>query len=85
MDAGPPEVEDLEAAGEAEAPFDVPAAAEPVRPFENLPALPRDLADAFENFKLAILNHKLSGWRDVSADDILTVLNALKQLALAPA
>jgi hypothetical protein len=85
LDAGPPEVEDSEAADEAESPCDVPAAAELVRPFENLPALPRDLADAFENFKLAILNHKLSGWRDVSADDILTVLNALKQLALAPA
>jgi len=65
-------------------PFDVPASVEPVRPFENLPVLPRDLADAFENFKLAILNHKLSGWRDVSAEDVLTVLNSLKELALAP-
>jgi len=72
-------------AGE-EAPWsDVPAAAESVRPFENLPSLPRDLADAFEGFKLAILNHKLAGWRDTSLDDVLTVLDALKQLAMAPA
>jgi hypothetical protein len=69
-----------------EAPWsDVPAAAEAVRPFENLPPLPRDLADAFEGFKLAILNHKLAGWRDTSLDDVLTVLDALKQLAMAPA
>jgi len=67
-----------------EVPFDVPGDAEPVRPFENLPTLPHDLADAFETFKLAILNHKLAGWRDVTADDILTVLNALKELTLAP-
>jgi len=63
---------------------DAPAAAEPVRPFENLPSLPRDLADAFEGFKLAILNHKLAGWRDTSLEDVLAVLDALRQLALAP-
>ena len=72
-------------------PFDeLPPAAEatipePVRPFENLPELPADLRDAFEAFKLAILNHKLSGWREISCDHVLSVLDALKQLALAPA
>ena len=74
-----------ETSDEGPAPPDAATGAEPVRPFENLPPLPRDLADAVEQFKLAILNHKLSGWREVSADDVLTVLNALKQLALAPA
>jgi hypothetical protein len=73
-----------EPAAEEAVPFDVPTGDGPVRPFENLPELPRDLADAFETFKLAILNHKLSGWRDISADGVLTVLNALKELALAP-
>ena len=29
-------------------PLEAPAAADLVRPFENLPALPRDLAEAFE-------------------------------------
>ncbi len=77
--------EPAEPADAGEMPRETPAAAEPVRPFENLPSLPRDLADAFEAFKLAILNHKLSGWREATADDVLTVLNALKQLALAPA
>jgi hypothetical protein len=58
---------------------------DPVRPFENLPGLPGDLHDAFESFKLAILNHKLAGWREISRDEVLGVLEALKQLALAPA
>jgi hypothetical protein len=76
--------EQEETAADEALPFDEPGGDAPVRPFENLPKLPRDLADAFESFKLAILNHKLSGWRDVSADDVLTVLNSLKELALAP-
>jgi hypothetical protein len=56
-----------------------------VRPFENLPALPPDLADALEALKLAILNHKLSGWKEVSLGDVLAMLDALKELAAAPA
>jgi hypothetical protein len=63
---------------------DLAAAPEPVRPFESLPPLPEDLAEALEAFKLAILSHKLAGWRDVSRDDVLVALEALKQLALAP-
>ncbi len=54
------------------------------RPFENLPPLPQDLADAFENFKLAILNHKLSGWQDVPVEAVLAALDALKELTSAP-
>ncbi|NUQ60949.1 MAG: hypothetical protein HUU20_00565 [Pirellulales bacterium] len=57
---------------------------EPVRPFENLPRLPDDLHEAFESFKLAILAHKLTGWQEISCGDVLAVLDALKQLALAP-
>lgn len=63
-------------------PADSPSA--PVRPFEHLAELPDDLAEAFETFKLAVLHHKLVGWRDVSRDDVLQSLEALKQLALAP-
>ena len=58
--------------------------AEAVRPFENLAELPEDVAEAFEQFKLAILTHKLTGWDEVSRSDILGVLESLKQLALAP-
>jgi len=55
-----------------------------VRPFEKLPPLPEDLRDAFEAFKLAILAHKLAGWQAIARDDLMAVLDALKQLALAP-
>ena len=55
-----------------------------VRPFESLPSLPADLADATEAFKLAILHHKLSGWKEVAVGDVLAALDSLRQLALAP-
>ena len=59
--------------------------AEPVRPFARLATLPADLGEAFEAFKLCILKHKLADWSDVSRSDVLAALDALKELALAPA
>lgn len=58
-------------------------AAASVRPFENLPELPDDLAEAFDAFKLAILRHKATAWRDIRCQDLLASLDALKELALA--
>ena len=55
-----------------------------VRPFENLAELPEDLADAFETFKLAILRHKTDGWQQISREDMLASLDALKELVIAP-
>lgn len=55
-----------------------------VRPFENLAELPTDLAEAFESFKLAILRQKADDWAQISRDDVLGSLDALKELALAP-
>ena len=69
----------------AETPAAAAATAEPLRPFESLPTLPADLRDAFDLFRLAILNHKVSGWREIARDDVLAVLDSLKQLAPAPA
>lgn len=60
------------------------AAVELVRPFENLPELPDDLADAFDAMKLAILRHKTDGWRQIAADSVLRMLDSLKALVLAP-
>jgi hypothetical protein len=56
-----------------------------VRPFENLPELPADLRDAFDSFKLAIVHHRLAGWQEVGIEGVLVTLDALRQLALAPA
>lgn len=55
---------------------------ESVRPFAGLAELPEDLAEAFEQFKLAILTHKLVGWQEIGRDDVLACLDALKQLAV---
>ena len=57
---------------------------EAIRPFEHLPELPDDLADAFDNMKLAILHHKQDGWQSISAADVLRTLDALKALVTAP-
>lgn len=59
-------------------------ATEPVRPFENLPELPSDLMEAFEAFKLAIIHHRLQAWQQVTCDDVVAALEALKHLARAP-
>jgi hypothetical protein len=55
-----------------------------VRPFENLPELPDDLAEAFDAMKLAILRHKRAGFEAIAAADILHSLDALKALVTAP-
>jgi hypothetical protein len=60
------------------------AVAELVRPFENLPELPDDLAEAFDSMKLAILHHKRDEWSGIAAGDVLVTLDALKALVTAP-
>lgn len=73
---------------DSDAPFDVPnetAEAIPrVQPFKDIAKLPDDVADAFEQFKLVILSHKLSDWDAISRDEVLGVLESLKVLAVAP-
>lgn len=76
--------------GSVDPTFEPPAwdntAAPPAEPpFANLPALPDDLTEAFESFKLAILRHKTGGWQDVARDDVIRSLDALKTLTTAPA
>lgn len=55
-----------------------------IRPFSELPELPSDLSQAFEAFKLAILHHKMDDWQQVTRDDVISTLEALKELAVAP-
>lgn len=61
----------------------VQESAAPVRPFADLPELPDDLADAMDQMKLAILRQKREGWRELSPDQLLMVLDSLKQLVEA--
>jgi hypothetical protein len=46
--------------------------------------LPDDLAEAFEQFKLAIITHRREGWQSIRPEDVLECLDALKELAMAP-
>jgi len=56
-----------------------------VRPFENIPDLPEDVGEAFESFKLAIIRHKAEDWQQIAREDMLSALESLKELTLAPA
>jgi hypothetical protein len=78
------EENDASPAEEAAPYVEEPVAAETIRPFEHLPALPGDLNEAFERFKIAIVNHKIAGWQAISREQMLQVLDGLKQLVLAP-
>jgi hypothetical protein len=53
-----------------------------IRPFKGFPDMPEDLTDAFEATKIAILNHKLTDWKDVKPDVVLAAVNGLKALIL---
>lgn len=48
--------------------------------FEDLPG---DLREAFEQMKLAILNHKLSGWRDIEQQRVFSLLTAMRTVVFA--
>jgi hypothetical protein len=80
-----------EADADEEAPFDdaEAAAAQPqakrTRLNVNVELLPDDLADAFEQFKLAIIAQRREGWRDTTPESVIECLDALKELALAEA
>ncbi len=52
-----------------------------VRPFAELPELPPDVDEAFESYKLAIVRHRLEGWREISQADMVASLQSLIQLA----
>ena len=52
--------------------------AEAFAQMKQMKDLPEDLKDAFEQLKIVILSHKVSGWREVEPQRILTFLNAMK-------
>jgi hypothetical protein len=46
--------------------------------------LPEDIADAFEQFKLAIIAQRRLGWGETTPEAVLECLDALRELTLAP-
>ena len=55
--------------------------AEKIRPFESFTDLPADIQSATNSFKVAIIKHKAEGWKEISIDDLRSLLDALKALA----
>ena len=55
-----------------------------VRPFESFENLPDDVDEAANQFKIAIIRHKAAGWEEISLDEMLALLDALKQLTRSP-
>ena len=53
-----------------------------ISPFASLPTLPVDVADALEQFKLAIIRHRASDWEEFSREHLLLTIDALRQFAL---
>ncbi len=54
-----------------------------LKPFESFTDLPDDVSAAACSFKIAIIRHKADRWSEISLDDLLGLLEALKQLAKA--
>ncbi|MCH2180806.1 MAG: hypothetical protein MK108_02255 [Mariniblastus sp.] len=54
-----------------------------VRPFESFTDLPDDLSDASSMFKIAIIRHKADQWQEISREEVVGLLDALKQLTVA--
>lgn len=50
-------------------------------PFASLPQLPVDIAEAMEQFKIAIVRHRATQWQDVSPETVQQVLDALGSFA----
>ena len=79
--------------GDEDAPFDDGTTAEAgpaekkasrTRLSVEVDELPDDLAEAFEQFKLAIIAHRREGWSETTPDAVVECLESLRQLALAP-
>ena len=59
------------------------AGAARIRPFESFTDLPDDLSDASSMFKIAIIRHKADQWQEISREEVVGLLDALKQLTVA--
>ncbi len=60
-----------------------PSTGELLASLKNLADLPGDLCEPFELLKVAILNHKLAGWKDVSSQKVLGFLDAMKAVVIS--
>jgi hypothetical protein len=61
----------------------IPTTGELLLSLKNISEFPADLAESLELLKVAILNHKLAGWKSIAAEQVCQSLEALKILTLA--
>ena len=61
---------------------DFSSPAEAFAQMKQMKDLPEDIKEAFEQLKVVILSHKVSGWREVDPQRILTFLNAMKVVVM---
>ncbi len=66
---------------DADSSEDAPAKPHQIRPFESFKDLPEDVMEAANEFKVVIIKHKLAQWEEIEKDEMLALLEALKQLA----
>jgi hypothetical protein len=52
-------------------------------PLESLDDFPEDFVDAFEDFRHVILQHKKSGWQELTREDVLQSLESLRLVVLS--
>lgn len=70
---------------ESGAEVDSPTKPHAIRPFESFDDLPEDVMEVANAFKVAIIRHKADQWSEISQEDMVGLLDALKQLAtIAP-
>jgi hypothetical protein len=74
-DSASPEVENL---GDQDDFGDASVATPFDNPFASLPTLPADIAEALEQFKLAIIRHRTQRWGQVAQEDVVQAILALK-------
>jgi len=61
----------------------VPSTGELLMSLKGISQFPADLAESLDLLKVAILNHKLAGWKSISADRLCQSLENLKLLTIA--
>jgi hypothetical protein len=80
--------EEAEGAADEGASADEPPARSPAKARSRLAVevdeLPEDIADAFEQFKLAIIAQRRLGWSETTPTAVIECLDALRELALSP-
>ena len=61
----------------------VPATGEILMSLKGIAQFPADLAEPLELLKVAILNHKLAGWKSIPAEQVCRSLEELRMLVVA--